>query len=146
MVIFTPILFLEPVIYVQELHKIFADNIARTSRWNAFSARLKGQLQDSNLLASLLLIIVYLRRITIIQATVLLSANVGFLGAIKGGPFIQMISYMSLVASFGSIVLGLFFVSQDRTSGQSTAKEAVRNFSCTATTSLTASGSGIISY
>jgi hypothetical protein len=63
------------------------------------------------------------------QATVLLNANVGFLAinsVDKGGrSAVQMASYMSLVTSLGSIVLGLFFVSQDRTSGQSTAKEAV---------------------
>ncbi|OAX35810.1 hypothetical protein K503DRAFT_784809 [Rhizopogon vinicolor AM-OR11-026] len=61
-------------------------------------------------------------------ATVLLNANVGFLAITsvdKGGKSaIQMASYMSLVTSLGSIVLGLFFVSQDRTSGQSTAGEA----------------------
>ncbi|KAJ8587081.1 hypothetical protein M405DRAFT_326662 [Rhizopogon salebrosus TDB-379] len=107
----TPLLFLEPVTQVQELHRIFADSIARTSRWNAFSSKLKGQLHDSNLLA-----------------TVLLNANVGFLAintVDRGGrSAIQMASYMSLVTSLGSIVLGLLFVSHDRTSGESTADEA----------------------
>jgi hypothetical protein len=52
MVLFAHALFLEPVAQVQELHKIFADKIARTSRWNAFSSNLKRQLQESNILAS----------------------------------------------------------------------------------------------
>ena len=146
MVIFTPILLWEPITYVQDLHEILANTEVLMSQWNAFSAKLKGQIQDSNLLASLRFIIIYSQRITTIQATVLLSANVGFLGVIKGGPFIQMTCYMSLVASFGSIALGLFFISQDRRFGQSTTKEAVRNFSCTATTFLTAFGSDIFSY
>ncbi|OJA08916.1 hypothetical protein AZE42_07368 [Rhizopogon vesiculosus] len=87
MVVFTAVLFLEPETQVQELHKIFADKITRTSRWNAFSSKLK-------------------------------SLNKG------GRSVIQTASYMSLVTSLGSIVLGLFFASQGRTSGQSTADEA----------------------
>ncbi|OAX35807.1 hypothetical protein K503DRAFT_343916 [Rhizopogon vinicolor AM-OR11-026] len=53
MVVFTAVLFLEPETQVQELHKIFADKITRTSRWNVFSSKLKSQLQESNILASL---------------------------------------------------------------------------------------------
>ncbi|OJA21581.1 hypothetical protein AZE42_04114, partial [Rhizopogon vesiculosus] len=59
------------------------------------------------------------------QATVLLNANVGFLAintVDKGGrSFVQLASYMSLVTSLGSIVLGLVFVSRDRTTGENTA-------------------------
>ena len=64
------------------------------------------------------------------QATVLLNANVGFLAINTidqgGRSVIQMASYMSLMTSLGSIVLGLVFVSRERTStGRSTASEAV---------------------
>ncbi|OJA08912.1 hypothetical protein AZE42_07366 [Rhizopogon vesiculosus] len=104
MVILAPILFLEPVTQVRELHQIFPDNTAHTSRWNALSLKLNGQLQNSNLLAS--------------PPFTINSVDKG------GKSAIQMASYMSLVTSLGSIVLGLFFVSQDRTSGQSTAGEA----------------------
>lgn len=111
MIILAPLLFFDPVAQVQELHKIFVDEVACTARWNAFCSKFKGQLQDSNLLA-----------------TVLLNANVGFLAintVDRGGrDAIQMASYMSLVTSLGSIVLGLFFVSHDRTSGTNTATEA----------------------
>ncbi|KAG1763483.1 hypothetical protein EDD22DRAFT_501793 [Suillus occidentalis] len=111
MVILAPLLFFDPVAQVQELHKIFVDEVACTARWNVFCSKFKGQLQDSNLLA-----------------TVLLNANVGFLAintVDRGGRnAIQMASYMSLVTSLGSIVLGLFFVSHDRTSGKNTATEA----------------------
>ncbi|KAG1869998.1 hypothetical protein F4604DRAFT_876837 [Suillus subluteus] len=111
MVILAPLLFFDPVAQVQELHKIFVDEVAHTARWNAFCSNFKGQLQDSNLLA-----------------TVLLNANVGFLAintVDRGGrDAIQLASYMSLVTSLGSIVLGLFFVSHSRTSGQNTAMEA----------------------
>ncbi|KAG2069099.1 hypothetical protein BDR04DRAFT_1102030 [Suillus decipiens] len=111
MVILAPLLFFDPVAQVQALHKIFVDEVAHTARWNAFCSNFKGQLQDSNLLA-----------------TVLLNANVGFLAintVDRGGrDAIQLASYMSLVTSLGSIVLGLFFVSHDRTSGKNTAGEA----------------------
>jgi hypothetical protein len=111
MVILAPLLFFDPVAQVQELHKIFVDEVACKAHWNVFCSKFKGQLQDSNLLA-----------------TVLLNANVGFLAintVDKGGRnAIQMASYMSLVTSLGSIVLGLFFVSHDRTSGTNTATEA----------------------
>ncbi|KAG1753603.1 uncharacterized protein EDB91DRAFT_1098826 [Suillus paluster] len=114
MAILTPLLFFYPMAQIHELHKIYVDEIVCTGRWNVFSSKFKGQLQDSNLLA-----------------TVLLNANVGFLAintVDKGGrDAIQMASYMSLVTSLGSIVLGLFFVSHGRISAQNTAEE-VANF------------------
>jgi len=143
------LLFFGPATQVQELHKIFADQIARTSRWNAFNSKLKGQLQDSNILASspFSLSPTYLR-LMLNQATVLLNANVAFLGLTKGGrSFIEMASCMSLVTSLGSIVLGLFFVSQDRISGQNTVDEAVSNSGCRITSMfLTAPDPGEISF
>ncbi|OJA21586.1 hypothetical protein AZE42_04111 [Rhizopogon vesiculosus] len=131
MVALAPLLFLDPVTKVQELHTIFVDMIACKSR-DAFTSKLKGQLQDSNLLA-----------------TVLLNANVGFLAITtvdKGGrSFVQLASYMSLVTSLGSIVLGLVFVSRDRTSGENTASETVSNSCCITALFLKAVGSGNIS-
>jgi hypothetical protein len=47
-----PLLFFDPVTQVQELHKAFVDQIACKTRWDAFSLKLKEQLQDSNLLVS----------------------------------------------------------------------------------------------
>jgi hypothetical protein len=47
-----PLLFFDPVTQVQELHKVFVDQIACKTRWDAFSLKLKEQLQDSNLLVS----------------------------------------------------------------------------------------------
>lgn len=111
MVVVAPLLFLDPVTQVQELHRVFVDEIASSARWNALNSKLKGQLQDSNLLA-----------------TVLLNINVGFLAintVDKGGKSaIQMASYMSLVTSMGSIILGIFLVWHERTSGDNTALEA----------------------
>ncbi|KAG2741666.1 hypothetical protein P692DRAFT_20905832, partial [Suillus brevipes Sb2] len=106
MVILAPLLFFDPVAQVQELHKVFVDEVACTTRWNSFSSNLNGQLQDSNLLA-----------------TVLLNANVGFLAIgsvdLNGRSPIQVASYMSLVVSMGSIILDLLLVSHNRTMGRS---------------------------
>lgn len=112
MVVVAPFLFLDPMTQVQKLHRAFVDEIASTARWNALSSKLKGQLKDSNLLA-----------------TVLLSVNVGFLdiGSIDNGggrSAIQIITYMSLVTSLGSIILGMFLVWHEQTSGDNTALEA----------------------
>jgi hypothetical protein len=52
MVMVAPLLFLDPVTQVQELHRAFVDEIASTSRWNALSLKLSGRLQDSNLLVN----------------------------------------------------------------------------------------------
>ncbi|KAG1753613.1 uncharacterized protein EDB91DRAFT_1333047 [Suillus paluster] len=107
MVILAPLLFFDPVTQVRDLHKVFVDKMACTARWNAFSSKLNGQLQDSNLLA-----------------TVLLNANVGFLAIDSvdgsGKSSTQVASYMSLVASMGSMILGLLLVSHNRTMGQGT--------------------------
>ncbi|KAG1776360.1 hypothetical protein EV702DRAFT_1110101 [Suillus placidus] len=104
-VIIAPFLFLDPVALVRELHTIFVDNTPSSERWNVFNLNLNGQLQDSTLLA-----------------TVLLNANVGFLAInsvdVGGRSPIQVASYMSLVSSLGSMILGLLLASHNRTMGQ----------------------------
>ncbi|KAG2042683.1 hypothetical protein BDR03DRAFT_1088430 [Suillus americanus] len=104
-VIIAPLLFLDPMALVRELHTIFVDNTPSSERWNTFNLNLNGQLQDSTLLA-----------------TVLLNANVGFLSIssvdVGGRSPVQVASYMSLVSSLGSMILGLLLVSHNRTMGQ----------------------------
>ncbi|KAG1748263.1 uncharacterized protein EDB91DRAFT_1112981 [Suillus paluster] len=106
-VVLAPFLFLDPLALVRELHTTFIDNTPSSERWNAFNAKLNGQLQDSTLLA-----------------TVLLNANVGFLAIntvdMSGRSPTQVASYMSLVASLGSMIIGLLLVSHTRTLGQGT--------------------------
>lgn len=50
MIILAPLLLLDPVAQVQELHKIFVDEVTYEARWREFCLKFKGQLQDSNLL------------------------------------------------------------------------------------------------
>jgi len=142
MVILDTLLFFGPAIQVQELHKTFVDNIAPASRWiEETTSRFQPFSKSTFSLSPHL-------RLMLNQATVLLNANVGFLGLTKGGrSFIEMASCMSLVASLGSIVLGLFFVSQHRISGQSTDEEVVSNSGCSITAIfLTAPDSGKFSF
>ena len=64
------------------------------------------------------------------QATVLLNANVGFLAintvdSGNGVSLRQIASYMSLMASFASIMLGLVFVGYNRTESRNSVFAAV---------------------
>ncbi|KAL4079563.1 hypothetical protein J3A83DRAFT_4368328 [Scleroderma citrinum] len=98
MIILAPLLCMAPVAHVRSLHRSFVDNIASTVEWSGFITKLNGQLQNLNLLG-----------------TVLLGANVGFLAiqSVDGGngrSMTQIASYTSLVFSFGSIALGLIFI------------------------------------
>ncbi|KAG0695926.1 hypothetical protein DFH29DRAFT_245741 [Suillus ampliporus] len=106
-IILAPFLFFDPMALVRELHTTFVDNMPSSERWNAFNSKLNGQFQDSNL-----------------QATVLLSANVSFLSINSvdagGRSPTQIACYMSLVASLGSMIIGLLLVSHTRTMGQGT--------------------------
>ncbi|OAX42623.1 hypothetical protein K503DRAFT_710268 [Rhizopogon vinicolor AM-OR11-026] len=116
MVVLAPFLFFDPMTLIRELHTAFVDNMPSSERWKTFTLKWNGQLRESNLLA-----------------TVLLNANVGFLAInsvdVGGRSPTQLASYMSLVASLGSITLGLLFVSHNSTIGEGTALQAAVSLS-----------------
>lgn len=98
MIVLAPLLCMAPVAHVRSLHRSFVDNIASSVEWGVFIAKLNVQLQNLNLLG-----------------TVLLGANVGFLAIQSvdvgnGRSVTQIASYTSLVFSFGSLALGLTFI------------------------------------
>ncbi|KAG9313441.1 hypothetical protein JVU11DRAFT_5763 [Chiua virens] len=104
-----PLLFMTPVHKVRELHKIYVDDIVNRETWNRLVAKLYSELE----VASVLL------------ATVLLNANVSFLQALGQVPSLpQFFTYMSLVASMASIILGLILMVHSRTNAR-TPSEAV---------------------
>ena len=126
MTTFAPLLFMAPVNNVRLLHKIFVDNIASQHKWNMFVKKLNSQLQETSVLVSQLLECSS-NQLHNFQATVLLNANVGFLPKQSGtgtSPQ-QSLSYLSLVASMASIVLGLVFMGHIRTEARNTPFEAV---------------------
>lgn len=108
MMICAPLFFFSPITSIQHLHKIFVDRAASKEKWNAFVTHLSSQLADSNLIA-----------------TLLVSLNVGFLDSGNGGSFRQIISRLSLMTSFASLMLGLVFVRHNRTESRNSIFAAV---------------------
>src|SRR6266702_1692343 len=131
----SPLLFLAPEVHLQEIEKLWTDDIIIDAAWKSFVPKLLEEWQE--------LILLVCRRTTskpeflsitrmISQSTVMLSANVGFL-AIPGVVIsnlnytltsasqaviftspAQIASYMSMEASVGSIVIGLLLVRHNR--------------------------------
>ncbi|KAH9172700.1 hypothetical protein EDB89DRAFT_2069374 [Lactarius sanguifluus] len=97
----SPVLFLAPEVHLQEIEKLWTDEIIIDTAWKSFIPKLLEEWQELMLLS-----------------TVMLSANVGFL-AIPGVVVnittpAQIASYMSMEASVGSIVIGLLLVRHNR--------------------------------
>ncbi|KAJ7134863.1 hypothetical protein C8R44DRAFT_436792 [Mycena epipterygia] len=102
----SPFLFFAPEVYRQSLENAYVDETALARVWEPFIHKLNTEWHDFTLFA-----------------TVVLNANVAFL-SIKSVDTLtdnghhsveQIASYLSIVASIGSIVLGLLLVRQNRT-------------------------------
>ncbi|KAJ7134852.1 hypothetical protein C8R44DRAFT_436622 [Mycena epipterygia] len=102
----SPFLFFAPEVYRQSLEKAYVDGIVLARVWKPFIHKLNTEWQDFTLFA-----------------TVILNANVAFLSITSVDTLtdngrhsvVQIASYLSIVASIGSIVLGLLLVRQNRT-------------------------------
>ncbi|KAI8976716.1 hypothetical protein BD414DRAFT_517194 [Trametes punicea] len=113
-----PLLFNAPEVHLRGLEKIWIDNIIAIQPWSGFIGKLQNEWQEF-----------------VLYATVLLNANVAFLAIPSvdtgdGGltpP--QISSYLSIVASVGSILLGLLLIRQHRVKSKETADEAWRYLS-----------------
>ncbi|KAH9031675.1 hypothetical protein EDB85DRAFT_1328466 [Lactarius pseudohatsudake] len=112
----SPMLFLAPEVHLQDIKKLWTDEIIIETVWKNFMTRLVGEWEE-----------------LILWSTVMLTANVGFL-AITGVVIsnvnnsemtsastlkiflspAQIASSMSILASVGSIVVGLFLVRHNR--------------------------------
>lgn len=100
-----PLLFNAPYEHVRSLHKLYVDSIINLLDWRSFVQKLNVEMQDFNLLA-----------------TVLLSVNVGFLAIQtvdngRGYSLSQVASYVSVISSFGSMLLGVNIARQSYTQG-----------------------------
>ncbi|KAH9074152.1 hypothetical protein EDB83DRAFT_2515916 [Lactarius deliciosus] len=112
----SPMLFLAPEVHLQDINKLWTDEIIIETVWKSFMSKLVGEWEE-----------------LILWSTVMLTANVGFL-AITGvvisnindslmtgtstfdiyiSPS-QIASSISILASVGSIVVGLFLVRHNR--------------------------------
>ncbi|EAU89448.2 hypothetical protein CC1G_07674 [Coprinopsis cinerea okayama7 len=114
----SPPLFSAPDVHLYNLEKMWVDEIMHNAVWVQSIKKLNDEWQEF-----------------ILYATVLLNANVAFL-AIESidtdtdTPYrspVQVGCYLSIVASIGSIIIGLLLVRQHRTRAHSTADE-VSNF------------------
>jgi hypothetical protein len=131
----SPMLFLAPEIHLQEIEKLWTDEIIIDAAWKGFVPKLLEEWQELILLVCRLTsskpeCLIFMR--TTFQSTVMLSANVDFL-AIPGVVIstlndnitnasqvviftspAQIASYMSIEASVGSIVIGLLLIRHNR--------------------------------
>ncbi|KAJ6584173.1 hypothetical protein DFH09DRAFT_267499 [Mycena vulgaris] len=104
-ILVAPILFFAPDVYLQLLEKAYVDKTVLLRIWKPLIHKLNTEWQDFTLFA-----------------TVILNANVAFLSInsvdlpteSRHSP-VQIASYLSIVASIGSIILGLLLVRQNRT-------------------------------
>ncbi|KAG1831950.1 hypothetical protein DFJ58DRAFT_671222, partial [Suillus subalutaceus] len=108
-----PLLFNAPYEHVRSLHKLYVDSIVNQLDWRTFVQKLNAEMQDFNLLA-----------------TVLLSVNVGFLAIQSvdsggGHSLSQVTSYVSVISSFGSMLLGVNIARQSYTRGPDMVDNAV---------------------
>ncbi|KAF9467789.1 hypothetical protein BDZ94DRAFT_1247715 [Collybia nuda] len=109
----SPVLFYAPEVHLRALEKMWIDGLMRDVMWVQFINKLNTEWQEFTL-----------------YATVLLNANVAFL-AIQSVDInqdthrspAQIFSYISIITSIGSIILGLLLVRQNRTKSKDTAYE-----------------------
>ncbi|KAJ7069754.1 hypothetical protein C8F01DRAFT_1363877 [Mycena amicta] len=108
----SPLLFFAPVSYLDSLERSYVDGLVLTRIWKPFIRKLNTEWQDFTLIG-----------------TVLLAANVAFLSINSVDSLttdghhtaVQTLSYVSILASSGSIMLGFLLVRQNRTKFHDTA-------------------------
>ncbi|KAH6917978.1 hypothetical protein BKA70DRAFT_1554146 [Coprinopsis sp. MPI-PUGE-AT-0042] len=101
----SPLLFYAPDVHLGSLHALSVDGVLDGHAWSKVIKKLNEEWQEF-----------------ILYATVLLNANVAFLAIqsidTQEGSYrspAQLASYLSVVASIGSIIIGLLLVRQNRT-------------------------------
>ncbi|SJK98585.1 uncharacterized protein ARMOST_01853 [Armillaria ostoyae] len=114
-ILLSPLLFFAPDIHLASLNKIWGDGLVSQTSWAAFIKKLNTDWQD-----------------LIINSTVLLNANVAFLAIQsvddssdkEGRSPAQISSYISIIASIGSIILGLLLIRKNRSKESGATTEA----------------------
>lgn len=116
--IFSPVFFFAPEVHLTEVEKIWTDEVLNNTTWKPFIDKLLAEWQEF-----VLFVCFVGRRLSswvlthpwfnlFIKGTVLLNANVAFLeipyvGETAQAGVSQILSYLSIIASVGTIVLGL---------------------------------------
>ncbi|KAH9899337.1 hypothetical protein C8Q73DRAFT_638403 [Cubamyces lactineus] len=113
-----PLFWNAPEVHLRGLEKIWTDNVIAIQPWSSFISKLQVEWQEF-----------------VLYATVLLNANVAFLAipSVDNGSgkltAPQISSYLSIITSVGSILLGLLLIRQHRVKSKDTAEEAWRYLS-----------------
>ncbi|KAF7325825.1 hypothetical protein MKEN_00433200 [Mycena kentingensis (nom. inval.)] len=114
--ILSPLLFYAPDFQLDGLHKIYNDRLVRRRGWSEFVTRLTGEWTEF-----------------ILYATVVLNANVAFLSiqsvdtngsATEHRTATQISSYLSMITSIGTIIVGLLLLKQNRNRDRESAPAA----------------------
>ncbi|KAH9941634.1 uncharacterized protein BXZ73DRAFT_41460 [Epithele typhae] len=113
---FAPFFWNAPHVHLRSLEKIYIDEVITIIPWGGFISKLQNEWQEF-----------------VLYATVLLNANVAFLaipsvdtGSLDHVTPARISSFLSIVTSVGSILLGLLLIRQHRVKSKDTAEEAHR--------------------
>ena len=119
MKLLSPIFLFAPHSYLEKIKHVGVDSVVNLRTWKEMLSQLTDEWKDFNLLVSSLP--VWLLYVTDIfhKATVLLTTNVSFLGSQSVNNthtfFVRQASYISILTSMGSIILGLLLTRLHRT-------------------------------
>lgn len=119
--------------HLSEVEKLWTDEVLNSTEWNPFINRLLDEWQEFVLFvrnSHSTIGFTLIGHYALLQGTVLLNANVAFLGVPYVGQSAQadaaqLSSYLSIVASVGTIVVGLLLIRQNRKSRQALAPDEV---------------------
>jgi hypothetical protein len=108
-----PIFFFAPHSYLVKLNNVGVDSVVNRRTWKEMLLEFTDDQRDLNLLVNLYSYVASFHCLYISKATVLLATNVSFL-AIQSvdnthTTIVHQASYMSILSSLGSIILGLLF-------------------------------------
>lgn len=114
-ILLSPLLFFAPDVYLDSLNKIWGDGLITKKSWIVFIEKIKAEWLG-----------------LLWTSTILLNVNVAFLAiqsvddtsTKEGRSPAQISSYVSIVASIGSIILGLLLTRQNRWTAEDSSTEA----------------------
>ncbi|KAJ6473528.1 hypothetical protein C8R47DRAFT_1294502 [Mycena vitilis] len=119
----SPLLFYAPNFHLAGLETIYTEGLIRHRGWSTFIKQVTNDWQSFNTLyvryRQFFPIQIFMDYIYVEQATVLLNANVAFLAIgsvdnngvpVNGRSATQILSYLSIIMSMGSIITGLLLV------------------------------------
>jgi hypothetical protein len=116
--ILSPIFLFAPHSYIKKINKVAVDSVVNQRTWREMVLQLTDEWKDFNLLVNYSYAASFFYS-SISKATVLLTTNVSFL-AIQSvdnmhTTIVHQSSYISILSSMGSIILGLLLVRLHRT-------------------------------